>query len=504
MTRQLNCADLFCGAGGTSCGAEMTGGARVRFAVNHWQTAVDTHSANFPDAKHVNSRLDQVNPGECERPDILFASPECTHHSRARGGKPTSDQQRSGGWDVVRWVEYHRPSWLVVENVAEWEHWGPVGDNGIPLKSKRGAFFHAWVQAIQAAGYRVDWRRLNAADYGAATSRDRLFVVARRGNRAPVFPEPTHSRTVGGELPGMGLPRWRAAAEVIDWSIPCPSVFTRRRPLAPKTLARIEAGLKRFVGPFVTQWDNQGGGGDYCRPLAGPIGTLVTKANMGIAIPYTVEVNHGGDDHRTGDLSDTIGTLSTKNGRGLAIPFTIGQQSGSVAREVDQPVQTIATGGFVRLAVPYIVPHFGERQGQSPRCHSINAASPAITGQGAGSLCVPYLCHYYGTENTSPVTDPVDTITTRDRHAVVCCQLGLHNDSNVAQSAAERSLRDTMRRLGVCDIGFRMLQNHELSAAQGFPSDYTFCGGKADVTRQIGNSVSPPVAKAITQAILGA
>ncbi|MCY2965198.1 MAG: DNA cytosine methyltransferase [Planctomycetota bacterium] len=485
MSRVLNCADLFCGAGGTSCGAEATGGAKVRFAVNHWQPAVDTHSAYFPDAVHVNSRLDQVNPGECQRPDILFASPECTHHSRARGGKPTSDQQRSGGWDVVRWVEFHRPAWLVVENVAEWEHWGPVGDNGIPLKSKRGAFFAAWVNAIKAAGYKVDWRRLNAADYGAPTSRDRLFVIARRGHRMPVFPEPTHTRHPGGELPGMGLPRWRAASEVIDWSLPCPSIFTRKRPLAPKTLARIEAGLRKFVGPFQYQLIGMGAGRsrspddplptivaarenhgvvlpfisimrNNCTAdgVADPLSTLTAGGgHHGLCLPFLAEVNHSGSDSRTSDPRGPIGTVSTHNGRGLAIPF---------------------------------LSRFHGGPDSSQRNHPPADSLPCLDTSNRYALAVPFLLHYYGTANVSPVTDPVDTITTRDRHGL-----------------ALASMVQTCKELRVADVGFRMLQNHELSAAQGFPSSYVFCGNKGDVTRQIGNSVSPPVAAAITKSILG-
>ena len=153
---RLIAADLFCGAGGTSIGAESTGLALVGFALNHWSVAVETHAANFPHARHVNSRLDQVSPSECQRIDLLFASPECTHHSRARGGRPTSDQQRAGAWDVMKWIEFHRPSFVVIENVSEFEHWGPVGNDGRPLTSKRGAFFEAWVNAIRAAGYAVD------------------------------------------------------------------------------------------------------------------------------------------------------------------------------------------------------------------------------------------------------------------------------------------------------------------------------------------------------------
>jgi DNA (cytosine-5)-methyltransferase 1 len=465
------------------------------FALNHWQTAVDTHSRNFPHATHVNSRLDQTSPSECGRIDLLFASPECTHHSRARGGRPTSDQQRAGAWDVLKWLEFHRPSWLVVENVVEFEQWGPVGDNGKPLVTRRGAFFHAWIAAIEAAGYRVGWRQLNAADYGATTSRNRLFVVARKGRRSPVFPEPTHSRKSpsGAALPGMEglrLPQWRAAAEVIDWSIPCPSIFSRKRPLAPKTLARIEAGLRRFVGPFVASWTN--GSTESCEyDPAKPMPTVLTKAHMGLAMPYIVRSAHGDNgSHRIEDLGKALPTLTTSKDFAIAVPFTVEvNHAGGDSRtsKLDTPVGTMSTKNGRGLVLPYLVPNFGERDGQPPRTHSVADACPAITGHGAGQLVVPFLSHFYGNGHSSPVGSPVDTITTRDRHALVTA-----------------SLLQTMAELHVVDIGFRMLQNHELAAAQGFPASYVFCGSKAAVTRQIGNSVAPPVAAAITRAIAGA
>ena len=189
----MRAVDLFCGAGGTSAGAEATGAAQVVFAVNHWDRAVETHQANFPGCRHVNSRLEDVSPSEVERVNLLFASPECTHHSRARGGKPTSDQQRSGAWDILRWFEHHRPSWGVIENVPEFLEWGPVGADGQPIQRHKGKTFKAWLQAVESYGYKVDYRVLNAADYGAATSRRRLFVIARKGNRMPIFPTASHA-----------------------------------------------------------------------------------------------------------------------------------------------------------------------------------------------------------------------------------------------------------------------------------------------------------------------
>jgi len=234
----------------------------------------------------------------------------------------------------MKWIEHHRPSWVVVENVVEFEQWGPVSDKGIPLVSKRGAFFHAWIAAIEAAGYVVEWRHLNAADFGAATSRNRLFVVARKGRRSPVFPEPTHQRNRGRTLPGMERPAWRTAAEVIDWTLPCLSIFGRKRPLADKTIAKIEAG--RIL--------------------------------------------------------------------------------------------------------------YGQR----------------------------FLVSYYGNGGPSSVDAPLPTITTRDRFGLV----------------------DGDR--------FRMITRAEMQILQGFPAEYRICGSRADQVKQIGNSVSPPVAAAITRAIAGA
>ena len=457
----LRAADLFCGAGGTSAGAKATGGANIVFALDHWERAIQTHSANFPGTVHVNSRLEDTHPSECGKIDLLFASPECTHHSRARGGRPTSDQQRSGAWYVLPWIEHHRPSWIVIENVTEFQEWGPIGNDGTPLKSKRGAFFDSWLMAIRAAGYRVDMQELNAADLGAATSRNRLFVIARKGNKNPVFPEQTHSRNAGGELPGMGLQRWRAAAEVIDWSIPCPSILERKRPLADNTLLRIEAGLRRFVGPFQVVMRNHMGAAD----VSGPVNTITAGGlNHGLAVPFLADVNHAGQP-RVYPPASPLGTVTATNGKAIVTPFVLSTGSGGAPRGTDSPVPTIVT-----------------RDGSA--------------------LVVPWISHYYGNGNNSPLIDPVDTITTKDRHGLAVASAGRMREQCVSHSAAMAKLLATMRELGVCDIGFRMWSNPELALAQGFDKSYIFHGKNHEITRQIGNSVSPPVAEAITRTIL--
>lgn len=529
----LRAADLFCGAGGTSIGAEQSGAAKVRFAVNHWDVAVETHSANFPDAKHVNSRLDQVRPSECPKIDLLFASPECTHHSRARGGRPTSDQQRAGAFELMPWIEHHRPSFLIVENVVEFEQWGPVGNDGKPLSSKRGRLFEAWVHSIQACGYSVAWNRLNAADYGAATSRERLFVVARKGRRAVNWPEPTHRRNPVANLFAQ-LPQWRGAWEVIDWSIPCPSIFSRTRPLADKTLLRIEAGLRRFVGPMVVRFRNN----MDASGLGEPIGTVSAGGgHHGLAVPYSVQWDQqsGGGGYR--DVRDPLATFVTKANQGVAVPIIFSSHAGGGSKQTRSPVPTITARGGCNLAIPYVVPNFGERDGQSPRTHDLGSPMPAVTGHGAGQLCVPFIVNvnhggddnrtygieqpigattakngravvvpfmdaYYGNGHQSSVDGPIPTIVTKDRHALIYATIDpTGTPPSNTDSPAMRKLLATMAELGVVDIGFRMLSNPELAAAQGFPGDYIFHGCKSEITRQIGNSVSPNVAKALTEAV---
>lgn len=211
-------ADLFCGAGGTSTGLTLAcreAGADFQLtAVNHWDRAIETHSANHPNARHFCESLTTLNPLRAVpegKLDLLVASPECIHHSRARGGRPVEEQSRSSAWCIIRWATDLRVRHILIENVAEFEAWGPVGNDGKPLKSKRGQYFTAFVTTLESLGYAVDWRVLKAADYGDPTSRERLFIqAAKRGASAIHWPEPTHARTVdrGGLIADTRKP-WR-------------------------------------------------------------------------------------------------------------------------------------------------------------------------------------------------------------------------------------------------------------------------------------------------------
>jgi len=315
----LNIADLFCGAGGTSTGA-IQAATRLGYsprltAVNHWQRAVDTHTANHPDARHLCASVDSLNPrhlfaeGEL---DILWASPECTHHSRARGGKPMQDQSRATAWCVTRWADALLPKAILVENVPEFEEWGPLDDAGKPIPGQAGRTFFAWVETLRAIGYTVDWRKLSAADFGDPTTRTRLFVQAVRGGRRIVWPDATH--TEQADL--FGRPRWRSAeAAVIDWSIPAPLISDRKRPLAPRTMKRIREGLARYGGR-----------------------------------PVIIAMEHGG---RSLPADAPLPTVTCARGGAFGVAYLLPQQSDGRLRPATEPAPTVAAAGAIALVVEY-------------------------------------------------------------------------------------------------------------------------------------------------------
>lgn len=451
MSRTLEIADLFCGAGGTSTGAldaaRSLGYVPKLTAVNHWDTAVATHTANHPDARHVCASVDSVNPRHLYpsgKLDLLWASPECTHHSRARGGKPMQDQSRASGHCVTRWAEALRPDVILVENVREFLDWGPLGENGRPVASKKGATFRAWVGMLESLGYRVDWRILCAADFGDPTSRERLFVQAVRGRRKIVWPEPTHRKGGAADLFG-ALPGWRGSREIIDWSLPSQSIFERKRPLAPKTMLRIRSGLERFgLGAFIVSMENGG---------------------------------------RVISTEQPINTITTARGgaHGLVEAFLLPQQTCGVLRPVSDPAPTVSTAGAIGLVSAFLVQtaHAGPR-----RPLGMDEPLPTVAGnRGDVALCEPFLVEYYGNGGSRGLAEPMATVTTKARFGLVQPEVRIGENRYFL------------------DLRFRMLQPHELASANGFPKDYRFTGTKTEVVKQIGNAVPCGLSRALVSAI---
>jgi DNA (cytosine-5)-methyltransferase 1 len=525
MKKKMYAADLFCGAGGTSSGllkaAERLGLNVELIAINHWDVAIATHSLNHPGVNHFNSDLEKIDPREVVpggKLHLLVASPECTHFSKARGGKPMSKQSRASVKYILRWIGALDVTNVIIENVPEFMDWGPLHRKGPnidkPIKNRKGEYFHRFVRKMREHGYAVKWRVLNAADYGDPTTRKRLFVMARKGGD-PVFPEPTHAK-VAEDMFGT-RPTWRPARDIIDWTIKGESIFQRKRPLAPNTMRRIMAGLKKFGGkafvigqqsgaaprnvdeplptvagagaisfiePFIVPQFSSGAP----RSVDQPLSTITsTSRGIGLAVPFLVEYHGGKDsDKRTKSVNEPMPTLDTSNRFGLVEPFIMPVNHGKGdhrSYSLDKPMPTVTSVDAWSLVEPFILPFFGERDNQKPRTHSIDDPLPTVTSHGAGALVEPFLVEYYGTGNVTSVDEPLKTQTGRDRFGLV--------QPMVFESEGKKYL---------LDIRFRMLQPHELARAMSFPKGYKFHGNREQVVKQIGNAVPVELAAALCAA----
>jgi DNA (cytosine-5)-methyltransferase 1 len=452
--KKIRAVDLFCGAGGSSTGLQRACddlGVRLELtAVNHWETAIETHARNHPQAVHWCEPIDAINPRRAVpsgKLDLLWASPECTHHSVARGGRPMNDQSRASAWCVLRWATALDIKTILVENVREFLDWGPLGSNSRPLKSRKGETFAAFVQALQSLGYHVAWKVLNAADYGDPTTRHRLYMQARKGRRPLVWPDATHTEDGAAELFGAKL-RWRSARGVIDWSKPGRSIFGRSRPLSPNTLTRIAAGLRKFgdekAGPFLAMLYGSSDARSLDRPL--PTVTAGCPGHMALVKPFLVPANHGereGQAPRCRGIDKPLPTVTGSLSYGVVEPFIMGMSqtgsSGDRMRPSGDPLPTVTTADDLAVVEPFIVKH-----------------------NRTGRPC--------------SLDEPLDTITGNDRLALV-------------QAAG-------------LDIRFRMLLPRELARGQGFPDEYEFVGTREDVVKQIGNAVPIEQARAINRAVI--
>lgn len=426
--------DLFAGGGGASTGIEQAIGRHVDIAVNHDADAVAMHQANHPQTRHFISDVFEVDPREVcgDRPvGLLWASPDCKHFSKAKGGKPVSKKIRSLAWVVIKWAKTVHPRVILLENVEEFQTWGPLGADGRPCPARKGTTFRRWISQLEALGYRVEWRELRACDFGAPTIRKRLFLVARRDGLPIVWPQPSHGPK------GSGLKPYRTAAECIDWSIPCPSIFERERPLAEATLRRIAHGIQRYVidatHPFIVRIGHTGHGDSG-------------KAEHLLVAPAVARQR------------DDVAAFLAKH-------FGGNPQPGKTAASLREPAPTVlARGGPQALVMTNLQPETGGH----------HAEVRAL------------LLKYYGTEQDPDLREPLHTITTKDRFGLVTIK-------------GEDYF--------IVDIGMRMLQPRELYRAQGFPDTYVIDRGadgrmlsKAAQVRMCGNSVCPPVARAIVAA----
>ncbi|HET6631563.1 MAG TPA: DNA cytosine methyltransferase [Rhodanobacteraceae bacterium] len=570
--------DLFAGGGGASEALRQALGRDPDIAINHDALAVGMHAANHPVTRHLCEDVWAADPRkECagRRVGWLHASPDCTHFSQAKGGQPRSRATRSLSWVALRWAGTVAPRILSLENVAQIQKWGPlvakrdkatgrvlkldgtvaapgervpIGEQFlIPDKRHAGRTWRHFIAALRALGYAVEWRKLRACDYGAGTSRERLFLVARRDGEPIQWPEPTHG-------PDCAQP-YVTAADCIDWSIPCPSIFTRKKPLADATCRRIARGIKRYVlgaaEPFIVQCANANSNGVAASSV--PLGTVTGWPRGGahaVVAPTLVQSGYGereGQAPRAQDLQQPLGTVVAGGVKhALAAAHLVKFRGQSDGAPVSDPLPTITSGaGAARPAgAPHamgvltaILAGVGGRAGDTePR--PVNQPGYTITAKADAAVVTAHMAKLRGTSNAADVADPLATVSAGGKHhAIVECTLSPEHEAGALQVAAflttyygngdAVSLRDpldtvtTRDRLAlvtvslqgtpyvIVDIGLRMLKPPELYRAQGFPADYiidrTADGRKLSISasvRMVGNSVSPPPLCAIARANL--
>lgn len=482
--------DSFAGGGGASTGIEAAIGRPVDLAINHSAEAIAVHKANHPETKHFCQDIWEVDPREAcgGRPvGLAWFSPDCTHFSRAKGTKPLKQEIRGLAWVVTRWARAVRPRVIVVENVEEFQTWGPLNADGRPRAREIGRTFREWLVTLQSLGYTIDFRTLVAADYGTPTTRKRLFLVARRDGAGVAWPEPTHGE--GRDRP------WRPAAEVIDWSLPCPSIFERTRPLAEATLRRIAAGIRRYVvesaSPFILPLTHQGDA--RVHGIAEPMRT-VTGAHRGelaLCAPTLVQTGYGerqGQRPRCLDIEAPLGTVVAGGAKHALVAAFLAKHYGghtTPGTSLSRSMDTVTAKDHHALVSAFLTKFQQNSKGQAldTPMHTVMAGATRFAEVRA------FLVKYYGAEGRAQgaqVDLPLGTVTTRDRFGLVTIE---GEDYAIA------------------DIGMRMLQPHELFAAQGFPRDYRiapdFNGKPLTKTAQValaGNSVPPQFAEAVVTA----
>lgn len=453
--------DNFAGGGGASTGIEMATGLSVDIAINHDPAAIAMHKVNHPDTEHYCESVWDVDPVKAvkeRKVGLAWFSPDCKHFSKAKGGKPVDKKIRGLAWIAVKWAIAVKPRVIMLENVEEFKTWGPLTDEGYPDEKQKGKTFNSFVKALEALGYEVEFKELRACDYGAPTIRKRFFMVARCDGKPIVWPKPTHGDPNSLEVQAGKLKPWRKASEIIDWSIGTPSIFDRKKTLADNTMRRIARGIQKFVvdnpQPYIVRIGQTGFGKDRLQyEIDKPLTTITTKAEHCLVTPF---------------LSQYYTETNPNEVRG---------------QSVKEPVYTIPTANRFGLVTAFVAQHYKSSIG-----HELNQPLNAVTTVNKASLVQAFLMKYYGSDIGQSIGEPLHTVTTKDRFGLVTLK---GEDYQIV------------------DIGMRMLQPHELYAAQGFPEEYIidrdFEGKPYSKTQQVarcGNAVPPPFADALVRANL--
>lgn len=556
--------DNFAGGGGASTGLERAFGRPVDVAINHDAEALAMHAANHPHTAHYCESVFDVDPVAItgnQPVGLVWLSPDCKHFSKAKGGKPVSKKIRGLAWIALRWAATVKPRVIMLENVEEFVTWGPLGADGRPCPKHRGRTFRSFVNALQRQGYTVDHRELRACDFGAPTIRKRFFLVARRDGLPIVWPTPTHGDPKGAVVRAGKLAPWRTAADCIDWSIPCPSIFERERPLKDATMRRIARGIMKFVvnsaDPFIVKFAQNSTG----QALDEPAHTVMAgAARFGVVVPTVMHITHQGDD-RTRPAGAPLATITTaKRGEQALVAATLiqtsyGERPSQAPRVpgLGKPLGTVVAGGTKHAVVAaFLAKHYGGHEspgasldkptstittqdhhhlvtaqlvgcgGRAAQSRPRDAGEPAatITSKADTAVAVSHLVKLRGTcRDGQPTDQPLHTISAGGTHhaEVRAFLVKYYGTADGAPLAEPLHTVPTHDRFGlvtihgedyaIVDIGMRMLTPRELARAQGFPDSYVLAPevdgkplSKSSQVRMIGNSVCPDVAEALIRA----
>ena len=535
--------DNFAGGGGASTGIELATGYSVDIAINHDPEAIKMHKANHPNTKHYCENVWTVDPVEaCGGYPVGLAwfSPDCKHFSKAKGGKPKDKNIRGLAWVALRWAGLVRPRVIMLENVEEFKTWGPLNRRHHPIKSKQGKTFERFVQQLTDLGYKVDFRELVAADYGAPTMRKRFFMIARCDGKPIVWPEPTHAPADSEAVKAGLLKPYVGAYTQLDFSLPCPSIFDTSeeikekygiravRPLAPKTMERISRGLKKFVldnpEPFIIQCNH--GGERRPNDIRDPMPTITGKHGYGIVEPYMVQIGQTGfTKDRSKDVREPLTTIVSKNEHCLIepklAPYMGTNTTNHPGGSCEDPIHTITTGNQQCLISPTLIQYHTETAQGEVRGQTIEDPIMTVDGSNRYGLVTSFLSKFYKSGIGQDEREPLHTITTSAGHfgEVRAFLIKYYGDATGQDIEKPLDTVTTKDRFGlvtingtdyqIVDIGLRMLEPRELYGCQGFPEDYIidhdYTGKtypRSEQVRRCGNAVCPPIPAALVRANL--
>ena len=534
--------DCFAGGGGASVGIEMALGRSVDIAINHDPAAILMHKTNHPNTLHLTEDIFKVDLQKYvgnRHVALMWASPDCTSHSKAKGGKPREAGLRILPWAVYKHAKAILPDVIIMENVEEIQQWGPLDEQGYPIKERKGEEYQKFVGKMKCLGYAFDSRELVAADYGAPTTRKRWYAIFRRDGKPIIWPVPTHNKNGS-----CGLKKWVPVSTVLDFTDLGKSIFGRKKPLAENTTRRIARGLQKFVfesqEPFIIRLDkdimvthlasgesallnpyiDKAYGGNYsgCGSKADrPLHTITTVDHNRLVTPYIVPIGYGerdGQKPRVNDVKEALGTIVASGTKHYCCaPFLIQYHSEQSNKEVrgqtvDTPIRTIDTSNRYGAVMAFLIKYYGTCTGQSilEPIHTITT-SPGHFGQisvltvkleellkagvskEVAEKCThvsEFIVEYYGNGVGQTVDSPLHTIVTKDRFALITV---------IADEYV------------ILDIFLRMLTAEELKLAQGFPKDYIIDRDYrwniypvSERVKRIGNSVVPIMAQVLVEA----